>query len=55
MMKRSLVRTFLSLGLLAVALFVAACATTGAREQAMTGDVSHERHMTGIDSQVSDN
>ena len=26
-----------------------------AREQAMTGDMAHERHMTGIESQVADN
>lgn len=55
MMNRGLVRTFLSLSLLAVAIFVSACATTGAREQAMTGDVAHERHTTGTDSQVGDN
>jgi len=40
---------------LAVVLFVSACATTGAREQALTGDVDHERHATGIESQVGDN
>ena len=48
-------RTLVSLCLLLTAIFVSACATTGAREQAMTGDVAHERHATGIDSQVSDN
>ena len=55
MTKRTFVRMSLSLGLLAVAIFVSACATTGAREQAMTGDVAHERHTTGIESQVGDN
>ncbi len=48
-------RTILSLSLLLAAVLVSACASTGAKEQAMTGDVAHERHSTGIDSQVADN
>ena len=47
-------RTILSLSLLLAAVFVSACATTGAKEQPLTGQVAHERHDTGIDSQPGD-
>ncbi|MBU0719322.1 MAG: hypothetical protein KJ749_13835 [Planctomycetes bacterium] len=50
-----LMRLALSLGLLVVAVFACGCATTGAREQALTGDPAHERHATGIESQAADN
>lgn len=30
------------------------CATTQVREQALTGQPAHERHDTGMDSQVTD-
>ena len=48
-------RTVLSLCLLLAAVVVSACASTGAKQQALTGEPAHERHETGIDSQVGDN
>ena len=54
-MKMMLTRGLLCLGLLAVAVFASACATTKAHPQALSGGVEHERHATGMDSQVSDN
>ncbi|HNQ23754.1 MAG TPA: hypothetical protein PKK06_11725 [Phycisphaerae bacterium] len=53
MLKRTWIRGLLSLGLLAMALLVTACATTP-KEQALTGGMEHERHMTGMSSQVGD-
>ena len=47
-------RTIVTLSLLLAAVFVTACATTGVSEQRLTGDVVHERHATGIDSQSND-
>ena len=54
-MKKNLIRTCMTLGLMAVALFVSAC-TNGqkAEPEAMTGQQQHERHATGMESQVSD-
>ena len=54
-MKTMLTRGLLCLGLLAIAVFASACATTKAHPQALSGGVEHERHATGMDSQVSDN
>jgi len=54
-MKTMLTRGLLCLGLLAVAVFASACQTTKAQPQALSGGVEHERHATGMDSQVSDN
>ena len=47
-------RMILSLCVLAVSILASACATTPARDQALAGDVAHERHATGIESQVGD-
>lgn len=33
---------------------IGACASNPPREQALTGEPQHERHDTGIDSQVGD-
>ena len=52
-MKRTWVRGLLSLGLLALALLVTAC-RSAPKEQALTGGMEHERHMTGMNSQVGD-
>ena len=54
-MKKMLTRGMLCLGLLAVAMFASACQTTKADPQGLGGPDMHQRHATGIDSQVSDN
>ena len=51
-MKRMLARTILSLVLAAVGLSATACSQT-ASEQEFTGQ-THERHATGMESQVAD-
>ena len=47
-------RASVVMGLFLLALFVGACQSTGVREQAFTGEPSHERHDTGVESQVGD-
>ncbi len=47
-------RFVLPLCMLALALFLGACASPEAREQALTGDMQHPRSDTGMDSQVGD-
>ena len=47
-------KIMLSVCLMLTAAIVSACAATGAKDQALTGDVAHERHATGIDSQTND-
>ena len=54
MLHRSILKVILA-GLLAITgLSITACATTDANEEALGGDM-HQRHDTGIDSQVGDN
>jgi len=53
MTKKALVRACMTVALLAAAVFVSACSQT-AGDEAMTGQ-AHERHATGVDSQVGDN
>ena len=54
MLHRSILKAILA-GLLAITgLSISACATTDANDQALGGDM-HERHDTGLDSQVGDN
>jgi len=52
-MKKQFVRGLMVLGLMAVSFLVSACSQT-AEPEAMTGQ-QHERHATGVDSQVGDN
>jgi len=40
--------------ILLLPILVTSCATTQVREQALTGQPTHERHATGPDSQVAD-
>ncbi len=57
MIKRMLTRAVLSLGLMAVAIFASACTGSTAEPATLAPDgaPAHERHATGIDSQVGDN
>ena len=48
-------RVLLCLCLVGVLATLGACASQEPREQALTGEPQHERHDTGIDSQVGDN
>jgi len=54
MMARRLLQAVLSVAMLAVVVLGTACESQPAREQALTGDIQHERHDTGMDSQVGD-
>lgn len=47
-------RLMMCLCLLGVLVAVGACKSAEPREQALTGEPQHERHDTGIDSQVGD-
>ena len=55
-MKKKLVRTVLCLSLVVIGVLGTACNGTEktATGQEMTGQQAHERHMTGIESQVGD-
>ncbi len=47
-------RTLLVAALFILPILGISCATTPVREQALTGQPAHERHATGMDSQVAD-
>ncbi|MFH1268231.1 MAG: hypothetical protein ABIK89_21130 [Planctomycetota bacterium] len=54
MLKQMLAKSLVSLGLLAVAIFASACNGKTAEPQDLTGQAAHERHATGLESQVGD-
>ncbi|MCP4590020.1 MAG: hypothetical protein GY842_04700 [bacterium] len=54
MLKRMLAKSLVSLGLMAVAMFASACNGKTAAPEEMTGQAPHERHTTGMESQVGD-
>ena len=53
MMKRLITRIMLVLMLAAIGVTATACSQTASEEQ-LSGPQAHERHATGIESQVSD-
>ena len=53
-MKRIWTSSILCLSLMVLGFLGMACSQT-AEEQALTGQQTHERHATGIDSQIGDN
>jgi len=52
-MKRIWIRSILCLSMVVLGLVGMACSQT-AEEQSLTGQETHERHATGIESQVGD-